>query len=1039
MRLDYDGLDDKVVGTPDLQKNAAGVDTSNSLLSKDSYAVTIENLPVKLAGKYNFVFNYYYKNPDDDQATPVLGPPSATYSIELTIPDLSEAPTNVVAVGGVSSYTVSWDKPTFKTYGDTIVYESDTNSFNSSSKVVFVGTDNQCSVITSDYNNKWVYVVHRDIFREAHKKGTVAGPITIKTADPDTTFTVANPGSSSASASIDPNDLSGFSLVSTITWAQSTDTKTAGYAIRWSTDDPAIVPTPLWEYASVSGRTTTSFTATGLIPNTTYYYQVASTTPYDVVNWTGAASGTFIASDADGTAAGALARLKSYIAIGGASQDLFKIGTGISQGINLNTDPLTSPSLTTGTYHGIILNKSTTNVGNNFWLTTGQFRVGNPTEFMYWNGTNLYLTGNVNATGGKFTGNVQLAIPSGSTTSGVLYAGSSPTTGVRVRFSSEGLFGYDALGETFKLQSSDGLMTASKGQIAGWTLSGTQLTKNNARLDSTGVIELGSSGTDNIIRLDANDATYRMWIGRNSSATAPFKVTKEGALTASGATINGNSTFYGTINISSALSDGGTIGDVKTAANSQASEITAVKLRVTNLETAGYQTGIQVQGTVNSGLATKNTTFYTSDSTAPSATRVGDLWINGGDNNEIYTAGAAGTGSWTKRTNTVYAKTTDLASKLNASAYVVQNSTNNFITMNTSGITIQNGNTTNGIIFNSDGIASYSGGNPTFVITSSGNATFYGNLSAATGTFTGRLAAGTTEATTGYLDTQGTKDNITTMVVKAIGHASTSNSGWTTSCYPWSASTYSLGTGTFPWKHLYTDGFLYFAASTTNYIGNTQGSTTVNAYLDGIALSAGTGVYTVGTATSFAPRTSGGVTLGSGSNRWGQIYSISTTISTSDQRLKTDIQTSPLGLDFINMLNPVSYKWIVGETKEVQEEKTILVDKKDEDGREWQEEKTILVGKEIGVGDDGKPIIETETRPGQRTHFGLIAQQVKEALEQVAPGQDFAGWTLEDVNDPNSTQSLRYAQFISPMIKAIQELSDMVQSLQEEVNTLKGI
>ena len=666
MRLDYDGLDDKVVGTPDLQKNAAGVNTSNSLLSKDSYAVTIENLPVKLAGKYNFVFNYYYKNPDDDQATPVLGPPSATYSIELTIPDLSEAPTNVVAVGGVSSYTVSWDKPTFKTYGDTIVYESDTNSFNSSSKVVFVGTDNQCSVITSDYNNKWVYVVHRDIFREAHKKGTVAGPITIKTADPDTTFTVANPGSSSASASIDPNDLSGFSLVSTITWAQSTDTKTAGYAIRWSTDNPTNVPTPLWEYASVAGRTTTSFTATGLIPNTTYYYQVASTTPYDVVNWTGAASGTFIASDADGTAAGALARLKSYIAIGGASQDLFKIGTGISQGINLNTDPLTSPSLTTGTYHGIILNKSTTNVGNNFWLTTGQFRVGNPTEFMYWNGTNLYLTGNVNATGGKFTGNVQLAIPAGSTTSGVLYAGSSPTTGVRVRFSSEGLFGYDALGETFKLQSSDGLMTASKGQIAGWTLSGTQLTKNNARLDSTGVIELGSSATDNIIRLDANDATYRLWIGRNSSATAPFKVTKEGALIASGATINGDSTFNGTITVTSTLSDGTSLQTIKNQAASAGtfqSDLTALTSRVTSAETA-------ITGKASSQSVT--------DLTAVVGTKAATQFVN--------------------EQLALKASLTQLGDKLDRNAYTVLDVANKINAIDTSVVTISGGKLTAGSV-----------------------------------------------------------------------------------------------------------------------------------------------------------------------------------------------------------------------------------------------------------------------------------------------------------------------------------------------------
>lgn len=1029
MRRDYDGLDDKVVGTPDLQNNAQGVDTSNSVLSKDSYSVTIENLPVKLVGKYNFVFNYYYKNPDDTQTTPVVGPPSATYSIELTIPDLSEAPTNVVAVGGVSSYTVSWDKPTFKTYGDTIVYESDTNSFNSSSKVVFVGTDNQCSVITSDYNNKWVYVVHRDIFREAHKKGTVAGPITIKTADPDTTFTVANPGSTSASASIDPKDLSGFSLVSNITWAQSTDTKTAGYAIRWSTDNPASVPTPLWEYASVSGRATTSFTATGLIPNTTYYYQVASTTPYDVVNWTGAASGTFIASDADGTAAGALARLKSYIAIGGASQDLFKIGTGISQSINLNTDPLTSPSLTSGTYHGIILNKSTTNVGNNFWLTTGQFRVGNPTEFMYWNGTNLYLTGNINATGGKFTGNVQLAIPDGSTTSGTLYAGSSPTSGTRVRFNSEGIFGYDASGETFKLQSSDGLMTATKGQIAQWTLSGTQLAKNNARLDSTGYIELGSSGTDNIIRLDANDATYRMWIGRNSSSTAPFKVTKEGVLYASGAVISGNSSFSGTLSVGSALSDGGTLGDVKTAATSQAANVTAIAGRVTNIENAGYQTSGQVSTIVNNGLATKNTTFYTSDSTAPSANRAGDLWVNGGDNNEIYTAGAAGTGSWTKRTNGAYATKTDLNSKLNATSYAIANSTGNLTAIDTTGITVYKGAQSNngfnsGITFNADGILAWNNGVPKLTIASDGNATFAGNVTGATITG-GTITIGADEGNTGYINTNASKGGVTTMVIKAIGHASSSNSGWTTSCYPWSDAGYSLGTSSFSWNQLYLASNAYFANGTTYYINGSA-----DAYLNGYGVSGGYGV-----TSDWSPRTDNGQSLGLSSRRWTDVWAVDTSINSSDERLKKDISDSNLGLSFIKLLRPVSYKWKETSIKEVMEEGVQIINTVGDE----KEEQPILVPKVIGQDENGKDIIETTSREGIRSHYGFVAQEVKEALDSVGVGDSFAGWVLDDHTDPDSRQNLRYAEFISPLVKAVQELSNMVQSLQEEVNTLKGI
>ena len=95
-------------------------------------SITIENLPVKLNGKYNFVFQYYYENPDKTQSTPILGPVSATYSVSPTIQDLSTTPTNVTATGGFYSYQLKWDTPTFVSYGDTIVYESNTNSFNSS-------------------------------------------------------------------------------------------------------------------------------------------------------------------------------------------------------------------------------------------------------------------------------------------------------------------------------------------------------------------------------------------------------------------------------------------------------------------------------------------------------------------------------------------------------------------------------------------------------------------------------------------------------------------------------------------------------------------------------------------------------------------------------------------------------------------------------------------------------------------------------------------------------------------------------------------
>jgi hypothetical protein len=529
----------------DLEKTNTASAAKAASTSKDSYTKTIKMTLVK-GKKYKFYFQYKHEDPDTKEVK--LSESSPVWIESFDIPNLTKAVQNLTLTAGSQSYGVKFNLDPLSVQEDVVIFESLTSNFASQS-IVYVGTSTNVSILTTGVNAfapRWIKVRSRDRWDDLNISEVTAGPVTPFSADVDTTYTVENPASTSANASIDPKDLSGFSLVSTINWVQSTNIKTAGYAIRWSTDNPASVPTPLWEYASVSGIATTSFTATGLIPNTTYYYQVASTTPYDVVNWTGSASGTFIASDADGTAAGALARLKSFIAIGGASQDLFKIGTGISQSINLNTDPLANPTLTAGTYHGIVLNKSTTNVGNNFWLTTGQFRVGNPTEFMYWNGTNLYLTGNINATGGRFTGNVQLAIPTGGTTSGTLYAGANPTSGARVRLSSEGIFAYNSTstdnttGLTFSLQQATGQIDARSGTVGGWTLATTGFSSANTKIENSGNISLGVSSTatlESIVRLSADDATYRLWIGSQTASNAPFRVTKEGTLYAQNAVI----------------------------------------------------------------------------------------------------------------------------------------------------------------------------------------------------------------------------------------------------------------------------------------------------------------------------------------------------------------------------------------------------------------------------------------------------------------------------------------------------------------------
>jgi hypothetical protein len=83
-----------------------------------------------------------------------------------------------------------------------------------------------------------------------------------------------------------------------------------------------------------------------------------------------------------------------------------------------------------------------------------------------------------------------------------------------------------------------GTLTATSGTIGGFTIGATSITATNLTLDSGGQrISLGSS--NDIVILDADDATYRIWAGNATAASAPFSVTKAGAISATSGTIGG--------------------------------------------------------------------------------------------------------------------------------------------------------------------------------------------------------------------------------------------------------------------------------------------------------------------------------------------------------------------------------------------------------------------------------------------------------------------------------------------------------------------
>ena len=138
----------------------------------------------------------------------------------------------------------------------------------------------------------------------------------------------------------------------------------------------------------------------------------------------------------------------------------------------------------------------------------------------------------------------------------------------------------------------------------------------------------------------------------------------------------------------------------------------------------------------------------------------------------------------------------------------------------------------------------------------------------------------------------------------------------------------------------------------------------------------------------------------------------------SDQRDKTDIEDTALGLSFIKDLRPVDFRWDYRENYFDKVETEIVVDGE-----------TVTTTTLQAVPKDG-------SRKRNRKHHGLIAQEVKQVMD--AHGVDFAGYQDHSINGGNDVLSIGYSELIAPLIKAVQELSAQVEALQAEVNELNG-
>jgi hypothetical protein len=135
------------------------------------------------------------------------------------------------------------------------------------------------------------------------------------------------------------------------------------------------------------------------------------------------------------------------------------------------------------------------------------------------------------------------------------------------------------------------------------------------------------------------------------------------------------------------------------------------------------------------------------------------------------------------------------------------------------------------------------------------------------------------------------------------------------------------------------------------------------------------------------------VIIGNGTNRISNSYTVNATWAfSSDERIKNVIGKDTLGLDFINDLEPVTFRW--KPSNEVPKELT-------------------------------SRYAEENVQDTDIVMHGLIAQNVKAALDK-AGVDTFTGWS----EDEDGTQKLGITDLITPMINAINELTARVKQLE---------
>jgi hypothetical protein len=177
----------------------------------------------------------------------------------------------------------------------------------------------------------------------------------------------------------------------------------------------------------------------------------------------------------------------------------------------------------------------------------------------------------------------------------------------------------------------------------------------------------------------------------------------------------------------------------------------------------------------------------------------------------------------------------------------------------------------------------------------------------------------------------------------------------------------------------------------------------------GASVTSGVNNLLLGHESGRSTAPSGAVTTGNnvvclGDNSITDLYCADTSISSSDERDKTDIEAFNHGLDWIKKLEPITYRW---------------------DKRAWYVDDPDTPQNE-GVPDGSKK--------RERLHLGFRAQNVLAVEQEDGYASKKDDMLMVNLNEDETAYGMKYERLVVVLTNAVKELSAEVEQLKAQIN-----